>query len=860
MRAEQRPEAGEGVTGIIMDPTSKWEDLSPSDRYERFNFQRPEHLQELKSLVLARLPEAEHEAGSKDAPPKEASSSVVLLEGFPGSARRYAVESVIFDLRRAGHEAQGFYVDLEAFEPDLPGAVERFTREQYDRLRLEDQELLLSLLDFGRHALGTIGEWSSALLISLLFQVQDPKGDLHHIRLPKERVDAPSDHPREVLRDFFGYLARRGPILLFVQGADELADPLKRWLLGIAQAEAGLTLALSCRPDTLKGQAWVDAVKLRFEPLKVPEILYLLRQRFPENRFPVVLATELHRTSRGLPGALMGNVFDLVKNDLLQEDKDGTWHLPSKDFAEIVSAFSEESWERLEARLSVLDDFEELKEFLFRACLCGDLVPAEMVLGSMQASPERIEELVDLVDDHLLPAQTQGVFEEPTRNHSGFPGLWIYRFQSRLLPGSLAAQLPGLEQEARAKEMLQFFESRLEVRTRGVARLFLRLATFLNEREQMPYRNKLAWWAGFLETDALRDSVGEAVESKQLDPESLWQEVSGGGRQPVYRRLALLEVYGAQKAGMPLDRKGDFHFLRATLLKEVGRLGDAAADIEQALALWSSKYGRVSAAYATGLSLQGSLLRGLGKPQRAKSVFLEALSFREQGVELAQEGWLALQGMLAGALEDLGELEPARTLYQQVVEDEVRILGPDHPSTLTTRSNLAGNLRKMGELESARSHYQQVLDALLQIVGPDHPRALITRNHLAGVLESLGELESARSLYQQVLDDLHRVLGPDHPETLATGYNLAGSLHKLGELDSARGLYRKVLEDGIRLLGPDHPYVFAVSNNLAGVLRDVGELDSARSLYQQVVQGRLRIQGPDHPETKAAQAQLARMG
>ncbi|MCH9649959.1 MAG: tetratricopeptide repeat protein [Deltaproteobacteria bacterium] len=845
-----------------MDPTSRWEDLSPIDRYGRYNFQREEHLEELKSLVLASLPESDPEASPAEGSltedrPREDRPSVVLLEGFPGAARRYAVESVVFDLRRTGHEARGLYIDLASFEPDVPGAIERFTKEQYVQLRLEDQELLGSLLGFGRHALATIGEWSSALLISVLLQLQDPARAFQQIQLPEDRVATPSELPRKVLRDFFRFLARRGPVLLFVDRAEELVDPLRRWLLGVAQAEPGLTLALSCRPGTLEVNTRVPAAQLRFEPLKVPEILYLLRQRFPKNRFPEALAKELYRSSRGLPMAVMGRVFDLVKQDLLREDRDGIWHLPSEDLSELAPAFSEESWEVWETRLSTLGDFEDLKEFLFRACLCGDLVPAELVLGSMQVSPERIEELVDLVDDHLLPAEGRGLFEEPRSDHSGFPGIWIYRFQSRLLPDSLAAQLQVWEQEARAREMLESFQSRIEVRTRAVAQLFLNLAAYLNQEEQAPYRHKLAWWVGHLEVDALQESISEALESGRMDPEALWQEVRGAGHQPIFRRLALLEVYGAQKKGIPLEQKGDFHFLRATLLKEVGRLGDAFADIEQTLGLWSSKYGRVSAAYATGLSLQGSLLRGLGKPDRAKSVFLEALSFRDKGIELAQEGWLAIQGMLAGALQDLGELESARNLNQQVLEEESRLLGAGHPSTLSTRHNLAGNLRKLGDLGSARDHFQQVLEALQRLVGPDHPRVLITRNNLAGVLEEMGELESARTHYQQVLDDLQRVLGPDHPETLTTANNLAGSLHKLGELESARRLYQQVLEDGRRILGPDHPYIFAVSNNLAGVLRDLGELEPARSLYQQVVEDRLRVHGPDHPDTKAAQAQLS---
>ncbi|WP_256274801.1 tetratricopeptide repeat protein, partial [Actinomyces sp. HMSC08A09] len=48
-----------------------------------------------------------------------------------------------------------------------------------------------------------------------------------------------------------------------------------------------------------------------------------------------------------------------------------------------------------------------------------------------------------------------------------------------------------------------------------------------------------------------------------------------------------------------------------------------------------------------------------------------------------------------------GRLDEAITLYERNFEDCIRILGPDHPHTLTSRNNLASAYRAAGRTEEA---------------------------------------------------------------------------------------------------------------------------------------------------------------
>ena len=87
------------------------------------------------------------------------------------------------------------------------------------------------------------------------------------------------------------------------------------------------------------------------------------------------------------------------------------------------------------------------------------------------------------------------------------------------------------------------------------------------------------------------------------------------------------------------------------------------------------------------------------------------------------------------------------------MEQRPEVLGPEHPSTLTTMHNLAGVLRHQGEYDQARELYEQVLEVEQrpEVLGPEHPSTLTTMHNLAGVLRHQGEYDQARELFEQII-------------------------------------------------------------------------------------------------------------
>jgi Tetratricopeptide repeat len=69
-----------------------------------------------------------------------------------------------------------------------------------------------------------------------------------------------------------------------------------------------------------------------------------------------------------------------------------------------------------------------------------------------------------------------------------------------------------------------------------------------------------------------------------------------------------------------------------------------------------------------------------------------------------------------------------------------RVLGPNHPDTLTSMNLLAQTRRYPGELDDARQLLEQVLPARQEVLGPEHPDTLLSIETLAAVRRELGEV------------------------------------------------------------------------------------------------------------------------
>ncbi|MFD8543431.1 tetratricopeptide repeat protein [Streptomyces sp. NPDC059649] len=80
-------------------------------------------------------------------------------------------------------------------------------------------------------------------------------------------------------------------------------------------------------------------------------------------------------------------------------------------------------------------------------------------------------------------------------------------------------------------------------------------------------------------------------------------------------------------------------------------------------------------------------------------------------------------------------------MRERVLADFERVLGPDHPDTLTARNNLANSYSDAGRVQEALDLRERVLADFERVLGPDHPAVLTARNNLARTREAAAALQ-----------------------------------------------------------------------------------------------------------------------
>lgn len=215
---------------------------------------------------------------------------------------------------------------------------------------------------------------------------------------------------------------------------------------------------------------------------------------------------------------------------------------------------------------------------------------------------------------------------------------------------------------------------------------------------------------------------------------------------------------------------------------------------------------------------------------------------------------LAHLGNLRGVAGDPGAaIEQANAL----LVDRTRVLGADHQDTLSTRDDLAYWLAELRRNEEAIDEWERLVPDQLRVLGPDHPITLTTRGRLAKARTMVGAHAEAVAELEQVLADRVRVSGPDHPDTLMTRNSLAACVAEAGDPAAATRQLEDLLVDHIRVMGENHPNTLAIRNNIAYWLGVAGDPAGAVARLERVVADKARVWGWNHPRTVYSRNNLA---
>ena len=257
--------------------------------------------------------------------------------------------------------------------------------------------------------------------------------------------------------------------------------------------------------------------------------------------------------------------------------------------------------------------------------------------------------------------------------------------------------------------------------------------------------------------------------------------------------------------------------LRADLLLVIGRtqlarglVNDAAASLDQALALFTDGHVHDDRAYAATLAErgmasyeQGALAKGIAQLKRADAL----LAGTERGV-----GYSPQREQTLGSLADLMAVSGERTAEAATVAHDLighlqrsgRTDSIEYPRALRTLGMVAD---LEGRSDDAVDWLQQAAEAMHRHPEAEHEQATL-ENELGIVYERMGRAGDARRSLGRALAIQRRLFGELHPTTLNTRGNLAVVHLRDGHAAEAAAEYERILVLKHEMLGTQvHPDV-----------------------------------------------------
>jgi tetratricopeptide (TPR) repeat protein len=162
-----------------------------------------------------------------------------------------------------------------------------------------------------------------------------------------------------------------------------------------------------------------------------------------------------------------------------------------------------------------------------------------------------------------------------------------------------------------------------------------------------------------------------------------------------------------------------------------------------------------------------------------------------------------------------GRYKEAEELQEQVMQARKRVLGDEHPDTMTNMGNLALTYSNQGRWKEAEELQVQVMQTMKRMLGDEHPDTLTSMNNLASTYRDQGRWKEAEELEVQVVQTRKRVLGDEHPDTMINMGNLALTYSNQGRRKEAEELQVQVMQTRKRVLGDEHPNTLIIMNDLA---------------------------------------------
>jgi tetratricopeptide (TPR) repeat protein len=185
---------------------------------------------------------------------------------------------------------------------------------------------------------------------------------------------------------------------------------------------------------------------------------------------------------------------------------------------------------------------------------------------------------------------------------------------------------------------------------------------------------------------------------------------------------------------------------------------------------------------------------------------------------------------------NVGAVDAAKVIYEEILAVYRRTLGADHPNTLCVLDSLGELFLVQGQHVKALPLLEEALERGRVVLGPEDRHTLCSLSSLGRLHQNRGDYDRALPLLEFDLAASRRTLGNAHHDTLVSLANL-GLCHMLrGEHDTALALMVEDMEVSRRLLGLRHPHTLVSMCNLGGLHTHMGNYEAAEAMLDEVAE------------------------
>ncbi|CAI7596568.1 unnamed protein product [Penicillium glandicola] len=254
----------------------------------------------------------------------------------------------------------------------------------------------------------------------------------------------------------------------------------------------------------------------------------------------------------------------------------------------------------------------------------------------------------------------------------------------------------------------------------------------------------------------------------------------------------------------------------------------------------------------------GMLYSGLGDNDRTLELFEKAYDGRKTLFDSPQTAkTLNALAMIAAFYANLGQMEKAESMYQEVLTRQQFLLGDLHLDTIWTQCCLGVVLFMSNRSPESVQQVEKAFADIESRLGPNHLDTLWVAHALAIVYECSDKLDEAEILQERVVKGYLADLGPDHVNTLYMINDLGDCYARGKKMDKAEANFRKAYEGKLKSFGFRSPHTLYTATLLASSMRDLGNEKGSEELFNKVLDTTIDLLGSEHADVAVCMMYLA---